>query len=111
MEENKYLLFKFEGITGIKKNVSLKECLEKVFTGFSYIDYNTKTFFTMKTFNFARYEKSIEDIYNIIENKGVIFPISKSQDTFEVKMYVNAGFNVLFVSASDFRKIKKELSK
>lgn len=58
--------------------------------------------------DFTPEEKSIEEIHKMIAEGFVFFPVNKGTSADDIKNYIKMGFNVAFLRAGDFKKLKKE---
>ena len=66
-----------------------------------------EVFFCEKN-GFAPEEKSIEEIHRMVSEGFVFFPINEGTKASEIMNYIRMGFNVAFLRAGDFRKLKKD---
>ena len=75
---------------------------------YSYEERTAKeVFFSVKN-DFTPEEKSIEDIHKMIGEGFAFFPVNEGTKASEIKNYIEMGFNVAFLRASDFKKFKKD---
>ena len=86
------------------KKMSLLECFNKVFT--KYYERNMKDFFD-KGFSYDIKEMTVKDIFDAIGNKTVFIPFSVSVVREDVIKYLNAGLQVLFMKAGEFKQMQK----
>ena len=86
------------------QKMSLLECFENVFT--KYYERNMKDFFD-KGFSYDIKEMTVKDIFDAIGNKTVFIPFSVSVVREDVIKYLNAGLQVLFMKAGEFKKMQK----
>ena len=86
------------------EKMTLQKCMKAVFTG--YFADNMKNFFDAG-YHFDVRRPDIEDIFRWVEQGIVIVPFSVTVKKEEVISYLKAGFEVVFMKASEFRKMKK----
>ena len=67
-----------------------------------------KDFFSYRGLYFESREMSIPDIRDNVSRGFVVFAISSTVKLKEVKDYIEAGFNVLFMRAKDYNAMRKE---
>ena len=107
----KFTVYNFTGLWQWKskgkqlKKMSLKTCFEKVFN--TVFQDNMKQFFETNDFNFETKNLTVQDIFKIVEAGYMIIPFSVSVTKEEVLRYINTGFQILFMRAGEFNKMKK----
>ena len=75
---------------------------------YSYEERTAKeVFFSVKN-DFTPEEKSIEDIHKMIGEGFAFFPVNEGTSADDIKNYIKMGFNVAFLRAGDFKKLKKD---
>ena len=57
---------------------------------------------------FTPEERSMEEIYRMIEGGFVFFPVNEGTRASDIKNYIEMGFKVAFLRAGDFRRFKKD---
>lgn len=67
-----------------------------------------KEVFLCRENEFAPEEKSMEEIYRMVEGGFAFFPANEGTSASEIKDYIKMGFKVAFLRAGDFRRFKKE---
>ena len=106
-----YDVYTFSGLWQYKckgrelKTMSLKECFENVFS--THYDSNMKQFYENTNFHFDIRRATISDIFRWIEQGFAIIPFSVSVDKQDVIKYIDAGLQVLFMRAGEFKKMQK----
>ena len=86
------------------QKMSLMECFNKVFN--SYYERNMRDFFS-RSFSYVTKKMTVKDIFGAVENKTVFIPFSVSVCREEVIKYLDAGFSVAFMKATEFRQMQK----
>lgn len=77
--------------------------------GAEVMDFKTaREVFSCKKNGFAPEDKSIEEIHRMIAEGFVFFPIDEGTKAGEIKNYIEMGFNVAFLRAGDFKRLKKD---
>ena len=107
----KYNVYIFNGIpsygtSGSVKvqKMSLMECLNKVFN--AYYERNMRDFLA-RSFSYDIKKMTLKDISDAVENKTVFIPFSVSVCREEVIKYLDAGFSVAFMKATEFKQMQK----
>ena len=107
----KYNVYRFTGIPSYGtsgsvevQKMSLMECFNKVFNAYS--ERNMRDFLA-RSFSYDIKKMTVKDIFDAVENKTVFIPFSVSVDKKEVINYLNAGFSVVFMKATEFRQMQK----
>ena len=84
--------------------MSLMECFENVFN--AYYERNMRDFLA-RSFSYVTKKMTVKDISDAVENKTVFIPFSVSVCREEVINYLNAGFSVCFMKATEFKQMQK----
>ena len=107
----KYNVYIFAGIpnygtSGSVKvqKMSLMKCFNKVFS--AYYERNMRDFLA-RSFSYDIKKMTVKDIFDAVGNKTVFIPFSVSVDKKEVINYLNAGFSVAFMKATEFKQMQK----
>ena len=107
----KYNVYSFAGIPSYVtsgsvevQKMSLLECFENVFN--AYYKINMRDFLA-ESFSYDIKKMTVKDIFDAVGNKTVFIPFSVSVDKEEVINYLNAGFSVAFMKATEFRQMRK----
>ena len=107
----KYNVYIFNGISSYGtsgsvevQKMSLMECFENVFN--AYYERNMRDFLA-RSFSYDIKKMTVKDVFDAVGNKTVFIPFSVSVDKEEVIKYLNAGFSVAFMKATDFRQMQK----
>ena len=74
----------------------------------SYSKYLINSKDVYKRNEFMAEEKSMEEIYRMIAEGFVFFPINKGTKAIDIKNYIEMGFKVAFLRAGEFRKFQKD---
>ena len=88
---NKKILFSYKGSYGYEERLN-----------------TAKEIFFCEKNDFTPGEKSIEEIYRMIEDGFAFFPINEGTKASDIKNYIETGFKVAFLRAGDFKKFKKD---
>ena len=67
--------------------------------------------FSFRENGFEPEEKSAEEIYSMVAGGFAFFPISRGTRAGDIRSYIEAGFNVAFLRAGDFRRLRKDCMK
>ena len=67
-----------------------------------------KEIFSCEENHFTIEMKSIEEIYKMVTEGFVFFPINEKTEASDIKKYIEMGFKVAFLRAGDFKKLKKD---
>ena len=86
------------------KKMSLMECFENIFN--AYYEKNMRDFLA-RGFSYDIKKMTMKDVFDAVGNKTVFIPFSVSVDKEEVIKYLNAGFSVAFMKATDFKQMQK----
>ena len=86
------------------QKMSLMECFNKVFN--AYYERNMRDFLA-RSFSYDIKKMTVKDISDAVENKTVFIPFSVSVCREEVIKYLDAGFSVAFMKATEFRQMQK----
>ena len=86
------------------QKMSLMECFENVFS--AYYERNMRDFLA-RSFSYDIKKMTVKDIFNAVGNKTVFIPFSVSVDKEAVINYLNAGFSVAFMKATEFKQMQK----
>ena len=86
------------------QKMSLMECFENVFN--AYYERNMRDFLA-RGFSYDIKKMTMKDVFDAVGNKTVFIPFSVSVDKEEVIKYLNAGFSVAFMKATDFKQMQK----
>ena len=70
--------------------------------------YTAKEAFLCKENDFTPEEKSMEEIHKMIAEGFAFFPINEGTRASEIKNYIEMGFKIAFLRASDFKRCKKD---
>ena len=107
----KYNVYIFTGIPDYRtsgsvevKKMSLLECFEDVFS--AYYERNMRDFLA-RSFSYDIKKMTVKDIFDAVGNKTVFIPFSVSVVREDVIKYLNAGLQVLFMKAGEFKKMQK----
>ena len=107
----KFDVYIFTGIPSYRTSGSVKtqkmtllECLENVFN--AYYERNMRDFLARR-FSYDIKKMTVRDVFDAVGNKTVFIPFSVSVGKEEVINYINAGFSVVFVKATEFRQMQK----
>ena len=107
----KYNVYIFNGIPSYGtsgsvevQKMSLTECFTKVFNAF--YERNMRDFLA-RSFSYDIKKMTVKDIFDAVGNKTVFIPFSVSVDKEAVINYLNAGFSVAFMKATEFRQMQK----
>ena len=57
---------------------------------------------------FTPEERSMEEIYRMIEGGFAFFPVNGGTRASDIKDYIDKGFEVAFMRAGDFRRFRKD---
>ena len=57
---------------------------------------------------FTPEERSMEEIYRMIEGGFAFFPVNEGTKASDIKDYIRIGFKVAFLRAGEFKKFKKD---
>ena len=86
------------------QKMSLMECFNQVFS--AYYEKNMRDFLA-RGFSYDIKKMTMKDVFDAVGNKTVFIPFSVSVDKEEVIKYLNAGFSVAFMKATDFKQMQK----
>ena len=86
------------------QKMSLMECFNQVFS--AYYEKNMRDFLA-RSFSYDIKKMTMKDIFDAVGNKTVFIPFSVSVNKEEVIKYLNAGFSVMFMKTTEFKKKKK----
>ena len=107
----KYNVYIFTGIPDYRtsgtvkvKKMSLLKCFENVFS--AYYERNMRDFLA-RSFSYDIKKMTVKDIFDAVGNKTVFIPFSVSVVREDVIKYLNAGLQVLFMKAGEFKKMQK----
>ena len=93
-----------------KKKIIFSYKARSIWTrGYDEITLNTakEVFFCEKN-DFTPEERSMEEIYRMIEGGFAFFPVNEGTRASEIKNYIEMGFKIAFLRAGDFRRFKKD---
>ena len=99
----KWNVYIFNGISSYQK-MSLMECFTEVFN--AYYERNMRDFLA-RSFSYDIKKMTVKDIFDAVGNKTVFIPFSVSVDKKEVIKYLDAGFSVAFMKATEFKQMQK----
>ena len=88
---NKKILFSYKGSYGYEERLN-----------------TAKEIFFCEKNDFTKAQKSIEEMYRMIEAGVAFFPINEGTKASDIRNYIEAGFKVAFLRAGDFKKFKKD---
>ena len=107
----KYNVYRFTGIPSYGtsgsvevQKMSLMECFNKVFS--AYYERNMRDFLA-RSFSYDIKKMTVKDIFDAVGNKTVFIPFSVSVCREEVIKYLDAGFSVAFMKATEFKQMQK----
>ena len=109
--ERTFTIFRFEGTvlhlcrSDRVNKMTLKDCLDKVYN--TYYDRDTEKLFNCRDYSFEHEELTLSELTDKIGKGLAIFPISKLQETEEVRRYIDMGLDPVFMKVTDFRAFKK----
>ena len=86
------------------QKMSLMECFENVFN--AYYERNMRDFLA-RSFSYDIKKMTVKDIFDAVGNKTVFIPFSVSVNKEEVIKYLDAGFSVVFMKATEFKQMQK----
>ena len=86
------------------QKMTLMECFDKVFS--FYYERNMRDFLARR-FSYDIKKMTVKDVFDAVGNKTIFIPFSVSVCREEVINYINAGFSVAFVKATEFRQMQK----
>ena len=86
------------------QKMSLMECFNQVFS--AYYERNMRDFLA-RGFSYDIKKMTMKDVFDAVGNKTVFIPFSVSVDKKEVIKYINAGFSVAFMKATEFKQMQK----
>ena len=86
------------------QKMSLMECFENVFN--AYYERNMRDFLDRR-FSYDIKKMTVKDIFDAVGNKTIFIPFSVSVDKKEVIKYLDAGFSVAFIKATEFKQMQK----
>lgn len=86
------------------QKMSLMECFENVFN--AYYERNMRDFLA-RSFSYDIKKMTVKDIFDAVGNKTVFIPFSVSVNKKEVIKYLDAGFSVVFMKATEFKQMQK----
>ena len=107
----KYNVYIFNGISSYGtsgsvevQKMSLMECFNQVFS--AYYEKNMRDFLA-RGFSYDIKKMTMKDVFDAVGNKTVFIPFSVSVNKEEVIKYLNAGFSVAFMKATEFKQMQK----
>ena len=86
------------------QKMSLMECFNQVFS--AYYEKNMRDFLA-RGFSYDIKKMTMKDVFDAVGNKTVFIPFSVSVDKKEVIKYLDAGFSVVFMKATEFKQMQK----
>ena len=107
----KYNVYIFNGVPSYGtsgsvevQKMSLMECFNQVFS--AYYERNMRDFLA-RGFSYDIKKMTMKDVFDAVGNKTVFIPFSVSVCREEVIKYLDAGFSVAFMKATEFKQMQK----